>query len=478
MAEQRKISSAKKYALCCVVLWVWLVAAISTQNPRFNTGMGIDLAAALLMSVLVISLRQTPLGPRDCFILFPLLVCEMLTVPYMRYKTPLFALVLLIDVCLLTLMRNGRIREFSVNITVTCGAATVMLYIYFILIEKMLPAYFDAARLYGWSSPVKFGAILTAGAVMTAAFMLLFSLLGKLLSKMHFGSLSLTQSFREIEIYVLMLLVITLIFLTITEFFPGTSDPVGRSIRPFFALAEVFMILVEILYVCLLVKAASIKERVRVAEENKTAVASYASELELNLDELRDVRHDVKNLFLTMGGFVERSGDGEMKEYYEEKIVPFVKDTVLKSELQAKLTVLRDDFLKSFFYYKITEKTSRGIDVSLDIQSPMSIDIGCADITRVMGILIDNAAEEAELADGKTAICISENENEIILRISNSVRAEKRAVGVIAGSTDKGLGRGRGLLIAEKIISKYDNLILNSFFTDEGFTELLRIMKN
>lgn len=477
MAESKKISASKKYALCCVVLWVWLIAAISVKNPRFNTGMGIDLVAALLMAVLVLSLNLTPLGVRDCLILFPLLVCEILTVPYMRYVTPLFALVLLADVCLLVFIREGRVKEFSVSITVTCGAAAVMLYIYFILIEKMLPAYYDASKKYSWSSPVKLAAILSAGIVITAAFVLVFKLIGMLLSKLQIGRLSLTQSFREIELYVLMLLVVTLIFLTITEFFPSTSDPIGRSIRPVFAAAEIFVTLTGILYLCLLVKAATIKERVRIAEENKTAVESYASELESSLDELRDVRHDVKNLFLTMGGFVERSGDDEMREYYEERIVPFVKDTVLKSELQAKLSVLRDDFLKSFFYYKITEKLSRGIDVSIDIQSPMSIDIGCTDITRVMGILIDNAAEEAELTGGKAAISVTENESEIDIRISNSVRAEKRAVGVIAGSTDKGLGRGRGLLIAEKIIAKYDNLILNSFFTDEGFVELLMILK-
>lgn len=72
---------------------------------------------------------------------------------------------------------------------------------------------------------------------------------------------------------------------------------------------------------------------------------------------------------------------------------------------------------------------------------------------------------------------IQEAEEGIRMRISNPVRQSVRIRGVIAGTTDKGLGRGNGLLIAGKIIAEYDNILLNSYFTEYGFTQSLLITK-
>lgn len=62
-------------------------------------------------------------------------------------------------------------------------------------------------------------------------------------------------------------------------------------------------------------------------------------------------------------------------------------------------------------------------------------------------------------------------------RIFNAVRPETRARGVIEGTTDKGLGRGNGLIIARRIIDKYGNLMLNSYFTEEGFIQNLTLLR-
>ena len=61
--------------------------------------------------------------------------------------------------------------------------------------------------------------------------------------------------------------------------------------------------------------------------------------------------------------------------------------------------------------------------------------------------------------------------------ISNTVRKKTREKGVVAGTMDKGLGRGNGLLIVDKLIRKYNNIILNSFFKEGRFVQCLRIEK-
>ena len=69
------------------------------------------------------------------------------------------------------------------------------------------------------------------------------------------------------------------------------------------------------------------------------------------------------------------------------------------------------------------------------------------------------------------------SEREYLFSVSNTVRRQIREKGVIAGTTDKGLGRGNGLLIAEKLMRKYKNVLLNSFFKEEEFVQCLRIEK-
>ena len=52
---------------------------------------------------------------------------------------------------------------------------------------------------------------------------------------------------------------------------------------------------------------------------------------------LKQEKDDIKNLFLTMGNFVERSQDEEMKAFYKEKIFPFAIDEIDKNYLYSQL---------------------------------------------------------------------------------------------------------------------------------------------
>ena len=240
-----------------------------------------------------------------------------------------------------------------------------------------------------------------------------------------------------------------------------------------------FLAFSDAAFICLLLYAVSVKQKMNLIEDEKNVISAYSEDLENSLDHMREIRHDVKNLFLTMGGFVEQSGDERMKEFYRENVVPFMKDAITQSEFHDKLRALEDEPLKSFFFYKLTEKAGYGVRVSLEVCAPVSVGEGYGDIIRVLGILIDNAAEECLLTPEKAmGIRISADSKQTSFRVFNTVRPETRTRGVIEGTTDKGLGRGNGLLIARKIIARYGNLMLNSYFTEEGFNQNLTLIRS
>ncbi len=243
---------------------------------------------------------------------------------------------------------------------------------------------------------------------------------------------------------------------------------------------SVMMVLIQIIYIRLLVKSISVKEEMRLQEKDLLQLAEYNRELEQNMEDLREIRHDIKNMFLTMGGFVGRSNDEEMKVFYEENIVPFAKRELQKNDLYAKLACIHSESLKSFLYFKIMQGIEQDVSMELQVQSADMDGISCigqTDLIRILGILIDNAVEEAKLCKGTVEISMKEKEKEYLFSVGNTVRRQKRETGIAAGTTDKGPGRGNGLLIVDKLVRKYGNVLLNSFFKEEEFVQCLRIEK-
>jgi sensor histidine kinase regulating citrate/malate metabolism len=214
------------------------------------------------------------------------------------------------------------------------------------------------------------------------------------------------------------------------------------------------------------------------AFENQNLLA-YSSSLEKNIDDIRNIKHDIKNVFLTMSYFVEQSDNAEMQAFYHEKISPFAIDEIAKSDLYGKLALIDNEELKAFLFYKISQAVERGIMLDLDVSPQFSVSkskMGFTDLIRILGILLDNAIEECmESSNGLLIIKISQNEELVSYMVKNTVRREVKEKGVKEGVSTKGHDRGKGLLISRGILEKYDFITLNSYFTKDSFVQNLII---
>lgn len=285
--------------------------------------------------------------------------------------------------------------------------------------------------------------------------------------------------YKEIDASALMAATVALVCLMFTDMLPFASFISDNLIQILWIVLCAMIAVTQFVYILVLIKSIFLKEEMRLQETDRETLIQYNHDLESNMESLRHVRHDIKNLFLTMGGFVEKSGDSQMRSFYQEHIVPFANQELQKCDLQAKLSQIQDESLKSFLYYKMMQGMELGLSMELEIQLRGDCNFGIAqiDLIRILGILIDNAIEEAVGCKGAVAIHIKESESEFAFSVRNSTRPQTRARGVIAGTSDKGFGRGNGLLIVRKIIAKYKNILLNSYFKEEDFVQLLRISK-
>ncbi len=279
--------------------------------------------------------------------------------------------------------------------------------------------------------------------------------------------------YREIDRSIMLVMSLTFCCLMMTELVSMSDDSTYALPLLWIGLCAI-IVMIQVIYIRLLVKSISVKEEMRLQENDLQQLAEYNRELENNMENIRNIKHDIKNLFLTMGGFVEKSGDEEMKVFYTENIVPFAKQELQKNDLYMKLSNVHDESLKSFLYFKIMQGIDQNVDMDLQVQldnTDNSFCMGQIDLIRILGILLDNAMEEAKICNGRVMTSIKENEREYVFTISNTVRRQTREKGVVAGTTDKGLGRGNGLLIVNKLIRKYKNVLLNSFFKEEYFVQ-------
>ena len=251
-------------------------------------------------------------------------------------------------------------------------------------------------------------------------------------------------------------------------------------------LILLFAMTLQLSFIIMVFRITWLKDNLRATAMENQSLAVYSSNLEKSIDDIKNIKHDVKNIFLTMGNFVERSGDIEMQEFYSKKISPFAVDEIAKNDLLGKLAGLGNEQLKAFMYYKISQAIELDVDVVLDIATQVpdfdlngDFTIEFIDLVRILGILLDNAIEECvEIPGGQIFIKISRNDEMLSFVIKNTVRPEIKDNGIKPGTSTKGEDRGKGLVGIRNIIGKYDMVLLNSYFSEGCFVQSLVVHTN
>jgi hypothetical protein len=241
-----------------------------------------------------------------------------------------------------------------------------------------------------------------------------------------------------------------------------------------FNIFTLFALGIQLSFLVMLFRLTWLRDSLQNKDRENLSLAAYSSGLEKNIDDIRNLKHDIKNIFLTMASFVDKSGDEDMKAFYHEKISPFADDEIQKSDLYAKLSKIGEERLKAFLFYKISQIIGRGIALELEIAPYFNSETGpeFTDLIRILGILLDNAAEECmELQNGVIHVKLSLNDELVSYTIRNSVRPETREKGIRAGVSSKGGERGRGLVIVRDIIGRYEQVALNSYFSHDEFVQ-------
>ena len=219
------------------------------------------------------------------------------------------------------------------------------------------------------------------------------------------------------------------------------------------------IIYVVILMMFIYFRRASIlqEEKTQMQTEMLEQQEMYIQELESIQSSMRSFRHDYKNM---MSSLYLQSREGNMEEVEKNihgLIDEFDENIDRKMNLTVQMANIRISEVKSLLYKKITEIQKKGIDFRMEVMYPVEeTSMKPIDLSRALGILIDNAIEAAEPVQGNISLVISAQEDGVHIILDNTADQDVDISKIYEdGYSTKGNGRGTGLPSLRKILEKY-----------------------
>ena len=302
-------------------------------------------------------------------------------------------------------------------------------------------------------------------------------LCGKLLKKVFLsgrGILRLPQTWYVIDAALLLLITIYLF----DNLIPGQNGSVGKMIYN-----NALHISGYLLVMCCLLLAMrrSYLEQIQTEAKQKAMqdLQDYTRNLEAMYNSLRSFKHDYVNILLSLSGYIEDGDMDRLKDFFESKIFPtknLITGEDYKLNQLSNISVLE---IKSLLSAKMIYAHESGIDITIDIPDKVeSFLIDTVDLARILGIFLDNAIEATlETEQPQIGLNIIQNKTGVSIIISNRFRDNGLMLHKLKqkGFSTKIGHQGIGLWNAQKIISSYDNVLLETTMKCDYFTQHIEL---
>ncbi|WP_397536819.1 sensor histidine kinase [Rummeliibacillus pycnus] len=271
---------------------------------------------------------------------------------------------------------------------------------------------------------------------------------------------------------------ITVIVLYLNVFIPGNKDAI-ELVKINLAIQIGYFLLMLFLFALLLYnikKENQVKQNMIENEQFKM----YVEELEHVNRDMQKFRHDYANILLTMKGYLDNNNLDDLKKYFEQHILKTEANASFNNKVLGNLENLKLLGLKGLIATKALQADELGIKISIEIPETInSIYMNIIDLTRIMGILIDNSIEANKLVEsGVINLAFFKTRTDsIIIIIRNTMGEEITNLKDIYNESfsTKGKDRGIGLSNVKYILERYPQVIMNTRIEDEWFIQEIEI---
>lgn len=217
-------------------------------------------------------------------------------------------------------------------------------------------------------------------------------------------------------------------------------------------------------------------------EEKIYNIYEYTNNLESLYSDLRKFKHDYINIIASITGYIIEKDLKGLERHLYENIIPIENKIENSNHYITKLSNLKTLEIKGIIATKLLPIKNKGVDIIIDIFEPISIiDIDIIDLSRIIGIILDNAIEGVLESEEKyIKLAFIKKDNSVIIIVSNSCRENIEPIYKLyqEGFSTRGNNRGLGLSNLREILNKYNNIISDTIIKDNTFTQSIQIINN
>ena len=203
-------------------------------------------------------------------------------------------------------------------------------------------------------------------------------------------------------------------------------------------------------------------------KHDKEITQLYKNEIQNMYENMRDFKHDYMKIYTSMSVLIEQNKIDELKKYFYNEIIPFQKSIFEDTKNSYGLTHLEDYIVQGVVYNYIIKAKNSNINfvVSLSEYIPKLTRVTSLELSRVLGILLDNAFEEVSGNTDKEkreVIFSAYIKNKNVIYVVKNTYGNKPDMAKMLSRTysTKGSERGRGLAIAKQIIDEHKEALIN-----------------
>ena len=204
----------------------------------------------------------------------------------------------------------------------------------------------------------------------------------------------------------------------------------------------------------------------------------YNKSLEILYDNVKGFKHDFDNIVSTLDGFIENNDMNGLKNYFRD----MKKDCKITNNLSIlNPRIINNPGIYSLLNNKYFKALNSGINFDIEYFIDLNkLKVNFYELSRMLGILIDNAIEEAEKCSEKIVKLsfIRENKNNrVVISVKNTYLNKDVNTETIfeKGASSKENHSGIGLWEVRNYLKKGKNLDLFTSKTDKFFSQELFI---
>ncbi|WP_260510207.1 sensor histidine kinase [Paenibacillus typhae] len=214
-------------------------------------------------------------------------------------------------------------------------------------------------------------------------------------------------------------------------------------------------------------------------QEQYERLLEYTDNLEMMYTDMQKFRHDYINILLSMSEYI-RSKDMEgLSTYFDHKILPISQGMQNNNYKLGTLQNVKVQELKGILSSKLIRAQELHIDAVVEAVEPIeAINMDSVKLCRCLGIILDNAIEEAVKCEASNLrVALVKRSGGLLIAVANSCQPDGPELHQIfeKGFSTKGTGRGLGLSNLREIVSQCAGVTLDTYRKDGQFIQELEV---